>query len=68
MITTFLHYSYSSSYFERVWKEKRDRLIREGVNDMKEWAYCASEIIMTMNQENFGVDSTDLALVCLFDD
>ena len=33
---------------------------------MKEWAYCAPEIIMTINQENFGVHSTDLALICLF--
>jgi hypothetical protein len=51
---------------ERVWKEKRDRLIRNEVNDLKAWAYCGSEIISEFNEENFGVKPSDLTLVCLF--
>ena len=53
-------------YIERVWKEKRDRLIRSGVNDLKAWAYCGSEVISELNEENFGVKPSDLTLVCLF--
>ena len=53
-------------YIERVWKEKRDRLIRNGVNDLKAWAYCGFEIISELNEENFGVKPSDLTLVCLF--
>ena len=31
-------------YIERIWKERRDRLIRQGVNDAKSWALCGEEI------------------------
>ena len=48
------------------WKGKRDRLIRNGVNDLKAWAYCANDIISGLDEENFGVQPSDLTLVCLF--
>jgi hypothetical protein len=48
------------------WKEKRDRLIRNGVNSLKAWAYSGFEIISELNEENFGVKPSDLTLVCLF--
>ena len=55
-------------YMERVWKERRDQLRRNGVNDIKEWARCGAEIIEEVNEKNFGVKSTNLTLVCLFGD
>ena len=53
---------------ERVWKERRDQSIRNGVNDIKAWARCGAEIIEEMDEQNFGVKPTDLTLVCLFSD
>ena len=53
-------------YIERIWKEKRDVLIGQNVRDPKSWAICAEEIIEELNVENFGVNPTDLTLVCLF--
>jgi predicted GIY-YIG superfamily endonuclease len=53
-------------YLERQWKIKRDRLIANRVNDVKEWAYCGNEIISELNSENFGVRASDLTLVVLF--
>ena len=55
-------------YMERVWKERRDQSIRNGVNDIKAWARCGAEIIEEMDEQNFGVKPTDLTLVCLFSD
>jgi predicted GIY-YIG superfamily endonuclease len=55
-------------YIERMWKVKRDGLIRNGVNDLKAWASCGSEIIAELDEENFGVNPSDLTLVCLFND
>ena len=53
-------------FFEREWKRKRDRLIINGVNDLKSWAYSAHEIISGVDVENFGVQPSDLSLICLF--
>ena len=53
-------------YLERQWKIKRDRLIVNGVNDIKEWAYCGNDIISELNAVNFGVRPSDLTLVVLF--
>ena len=55
-------------YIERVWKEKRDQLIRNGVNDPKAWAYCGEEIINIINEDRFGIKPSDLTLVCLFNE
>jgi len=53
-------------YIERIWKEKRDQLIRNGVNDPKSWAYCGEESINFVNEDSFGIKPSDLTSVCLF--
>ena len=53
-------------YMEREWKDKRDRLVRHGVNDQKAWAYTADEVISELHEENFGIQQSELTLVCLF--
>ena len=53
---------------ERIWKEKRDQLIRNGINDAKSWALSGEEVNNTFGEENFGVNPSDLTLVCLFND
>ena len=55
-------------YIELAWKEKRDQLIRNGVNDLKAWAHCSSEIISQLDEENFGVNPSDLTFIFLFND
>jgi len=55
-------------YMERIWKEKRDQLIRNGINDAKSWALSGEEVINNLDEENFGVNPSDLTLVCLFND
>ena len=52
-------------YLERQWKIKRDRLIINGVNDIKEWAFCGNDIISELKSENLGVRPSDLTLVDL---
>ena len=53
-------------FLERQWKVKRNRLIMNGVNDIKEWAYCGNDIISELNARQFGVQPSDLTLVILF--
>ena len=54
-------------YVERIWKEKRNQLIRNGVNDIKAWALCGSDVIPQLDKQNFGIKLNDLSLVCIFD-
>ena len=51
---------------EREWKDKRDRLVRHGVNDQKAWAYTVDEVISELHEEDFGIQQSELTLVCLF--
>ena len=53
-------------YVERVWKIKRDRMIRNGVHSAQSWANCGAEVINELNVETFGVNPTELTLVSLF--
>ena len=53
-------------YIEREWKLKRDRMIRNGVNNATSWANCGAEVINELNVESFGVNPTELTLVSLF--
>ena len=55
-------------YVERQWKERRNRLIRHGVNDVNAWAQCGSEVISSMIsvEEAFGNLPSDLSLICVF--
>ena len=55
-------------YVESLWKEKRDNLRRNGVHDIETWAFCGSEIIQGVDEENFGDKQSDLTLVCLVND
>ena len=55
-------------YIERIWKEKRDQLIRNGIDNAKSWALSGDEVINNLDEENFGVNPSDLTLVCLFND
>ena len=53
-------------YIEDAWKQKRDQMIRNGINDAKAWALGGGEVINGLDEENFGVKASDLTLVCLF--
>ena len=55
-------------YIERLWKERRDRLIRNGVNYTRVWALCGSEVIVELDEGNFDIKPNILTLVCLFND
>ena len=52
---------------ESKWKERRDYLIRNGINDPRQWAKCGQEVIQNHNFSGFGMESNDeLKLVLLF--
>ena len=53
-------------YIEIICKEVRDRLIINGINDIRVWDICGSEIIIDIYEENIDVKPNDLTLVCLF--
>ena len=55
-------------YIEAKWKQNLDKLVRQGVNDVRAWARCGSEIISNINEEYFGISPMDLTLVCLFNE
>ena len=55
-------------YIERVWKERRNILRNNGMHYIKAWDWCGYKFISELNEDNFGVKSTDLVLVCLFND
>ena len=48
-------------------ENKRNQLIRKGVNDIKAWALCGSDVIFQLDKQNFGIKPNDLSLVCIFD-
>ena len=58
-------------YIERKWKERRDELIGQGINDFREWALCVKDVINRISGEDrqyqFGVSRTDLMVVQLFE-
>ena len=53
-------------YVERQWKDKRDRMISNGVQDTRVWANCGEEVISELDIENYGVNASDLTMVNLF--
>ena len=57
-------------FIENKWKDRRDNLIAQGVNDPIKWAKCGDQAINTVssNYDRFGVYPSDLKLVCLFED
>ena len=56
-------------YIENKWKERRDILINQGINDQRSWAFCGNDVINNIqnNHDRFGVLPSELKLVCLFD-
>jgi predicted GIY-YIG superfamily endonuclease len=54
---------------ENRWKERRDYLISQGQNEIKSWAFAGKDVITNIedNAQQFGVNQSDLKLVCLFD-
>ena len=55
-------------YIEIICKEVRDRLIINGINDIRVWDICGSEIIIDIYEENFGIQHNGLTLVGLFNE
>ena len=53
-------------YIERTWKDKRNRMISNGVQDARAWANCGAEVINDLDIENYGVGASDLTMVNLF--
>ena len=56
---------------EKKWKEKRDWLIRNGINNKYQWAKCGNTVIQNMISQNqrsgeFDIRQKDLTLICLF--
>ena len=55
-------------FLEAKWKQRRDQLIRQGINHVIVWARSGSEILSETDEVGFGILKTDLTLVCLFND
>ena len=53
---------------EQKWKERRDFLIRNGINDPRQWARSGNDVIQNINDVSFNVDKSELRLVLLFRD
>ena len=58
-------------YIEAKWKEKRDELIGQGINNPREWALSGNDVIQNIVIQNersgqYNVTQNDLTLVCLF--
>ena len=52
----------------RLLKPVSDSLIRSGENDVKSWAQCGAEVISLMDEESFGIVSSELSLICVFNE
>ena len=55
-------------HIECQWKINRDHLIRNGVNDAKEWAAAGEEVSASLNVNDFGIEREELRLVKLYND
>ena len=56
-------------YIEEEWKANVSDLKRQGIVDLKTWAYSANVVISQVSQNiRFGVLPSDLKLICLFDE
>ena len=54
-------------FIEKRWKEKRDDLIWNGIEDPKDWARSGIDMINEVNQNEFpDISKSDLRLVLLF--
>ena len=53
-------------HVEYQWKLKRDQLIRNGTNDIKQWAECGRDVINEITLHDDTIVQSDLTLVLLF--
>ena len=53
-------------YVEKSRKQTRNGLISAGVDDPKEWARNAADVIQSLDEQNFSMDKNDLRLILLF--
>ena len=55
-------------YVEQKWKERRDTLISNNINDPRQWARSGNDVIESINEDSFNIEKSDLRLVLLFRD
>ena len=55
-------------YIERQWKERVNRMKRNGINDPRVWAHNGGNEMLNLNLNNFGIQNarSELCLVLLF--
>ena len=53
-------------HVEYQWKLKRDQLIRNGINEIKQWAECGRDVINEITLHDDSIVQSDLTLVLLF--
>ena len=53
-------------FIERRWKEKRDELIREGINDPREWFRSGSYVISSLDDRLYSKEKRELRMIELF--
>ena len=53
-------------HVEYQWKLKRDQLIRNGINEIKQWVECGRDVINEIALHDDTIVQSDLALVLLF--
>ena len=53
-------------YVEKKWKERRDDLIRDGINDYRQWARVGNEVIENLNQQELNTEKSELRLILMF--
>ena len=55
-------------HIEQKWKERRDILIQNGINDPRQWARSGNDIIEDIDVDYFAIERSELRLVLLFRD
>ncbi len=53
-------------FIEQKWKEKRDSLVQNGINDIRRWAHCGNEVIDNLDETAFNTEKSELRLILLF--
>ena len=53
-------------FIEQKWKERRDCLVRNGINDVRIWARCGNDVIDNIDEVAFNIERSELRLVLLF--
>jgi hypothetical protein len=53
-------------FIEQKWKEKRDSLAQNGINDIRRWAHCGNEVIENLDETAFNTEKSELRLILLF--